>query len=196
MHRAKCARPGNVFATNAYIDLSERSHFPPATTNNPLTSPAPLSPADKKTISAARKELERTDSLLEEVNGLKQRYEEAGAKFALGEVDLLTTAALLSSSDSRAIVISNLRPPIKQLQREVIATCKDIIVAARQHTVDELHKKCASLEATERKSSLDLGVHNDDFLPSVLLERLRAQHKLALAAVSDHITRHDFNQLP
>tara|TARA_R110002110_G_scaffold414227_2_gene643766 strand:+ start:77 stop:589 length:513 start_codon:yes stop_codon:yes gene_type:complete len=160
------------------------------------TSQAPLSPADKKTIAAARKELERTDSLLEEVNGLKQRYEEAGSQFALGKVDLLTAAALLSSSDARAMVISNLRPPIKQLQREIVATCKDIIVAARQHTVDELHKKCASLEATERRSSSDLGIHNDNFKTSDLLERLCAQHKLALEAVSDRVSRANLNQLP
>mgnify|MGYP003661045109 CR=1 FL=1 len=159
------------------------------------TSPAPLSPADKKTISAARKELERTDSLLEEVNGLKQRYEEAGAKFALGEVDLLTTAALLSSSDSRAMVISNLRPPIKQLQREIVATCKDIIIAGRQHSVDELQKKAASLESIERTSSSELGLHADAFTPSELLERLRAQHKLALSAVSDRVSRANLNQL-
>lgn len=160
------------------------------------TSQAPLSPADKKTIAAARKELDRTDSLLEEVNGLKQRYEESGAEFALGKIDLLTAAALLSSADSRAMVISNLRPPIKQLQREIVATCKDIIVAGRQHSVDELQKKCASLEATERRSSSELGLHADAFGPSILLERLCAQHKHALGAVSDRISRASLNDLP
>ena len=160
------------------------------------TSPAPLSPADKKTISAARKEMERTDALLEEVNGLKQRYEEAGAKFALGEVDLLTTAALLSSADSRAMVISNLRPPIKQLQREILATCTDIVLKTRQHAVSELAIKTKNLENTERKSATDLGLRDDDFEPSVLLERIRQQHSIALKAASQRVTRDNFNQLP
>ena len=160
------------------------------------TSPAPLSPADKKAISAARKEMERTDALLEEVNGLKQRYEEAGAKFALGEVDLLTTAALLSSADSRAMVISNLRPPIKQLQREILATCTDIVLKTRQHAVSELAIKTKNLENTERKSATDLGLRDDDFEPSVLLERIRQQHSIALKAASQRVTRDNFNQLP
>ena len=160
------------------------------------TSPAPLSPADKKIISAARSEMQRTDNLLEEVNGLKQRYEESGAEFALGKIDLLTAAALLSSSDSRAVVISNLRPPIKQLQRQIIDTCRDIIIRGRQHSVDELQKKCAGLEAVERKSSSELGIHEDSFTPSILLERVRNNHKLALDTVRDRISRENLNQLP
>jgi len=85
---------------------------------------------------------------------------------------------------------------VKALQRETVASCTDIILKCRNHAVAELEGKCKGLENVERKSATDLGLLDDDFEPSVLLERIRQQHAIALKAVSQRVTRNEFNQLP
>tara|TARA_R110002110_G_scaffold71537_1_gene191130 strand:+ start:138 stop:656 length:519 start_codon:yes stop_codon:yes gene_type:complete len=160
------------------------------------TSPAKLSAADEKLIAAARKELSRTDKLLLEIGGLKEAFADAGKSFAEGKLDLLQAATILASSDDRASITGNLRPHVKALQKETVATCSDIILKCRNHAVSELAGKCQNLEAIERASAIELGLSDDDFLPSVLLERIRQQHALALKAASQRVTRADFNQLP
>lgn len=160
------------------------------------TSPAKLTAAEEKLISAARKELARTDALLLEINNLKAKFQNAGSEFAKGKLGLLEAATILASSDDRQSIIGNLRPHVKALQKETVATCSDIILKTRQHAVAELDGKCKRLEGIERKSASELGLLDDDFLPSVLLERIRQQHALALKAASQRVTRACFNLLP
>ena len=160
------------------------------------TSPAKLSAADEKLIAAARKELSRTDKLLLEIGGLKEAFADAGKSFAEGKLDLLQAATILASSDDRASITGNLRPHVKALQREVVNSCSEVILKCRAHAVSELASKSSTLEKTERKSASDLGLSDDEFLPSVLLERIRQQHSIALKQASQRVTRADFNQLP
>ena len=160
------------------------------------TSPAKLTAADEKLISAARKELARTDALLSEVNGLKEKFQNAGAGFAKGEMGILEAATILASSDDLANIRGNLRPPVKALQREIVSSCAGIILKCRNHAVNELAENCKRLESTERGSALELGLSDDDFEPSVLLQRVRQQHSIALKAASQRVTRACFNQLP
>ena len=160
------------------------------------TSPAKLTAADEKLISSARKELARTDALLLEINGLKEKFQNAGEGFAKGEIGIMEAATVLASSDNLASIRGNLRPPVKSLQRDIVKSCADIVFKCRQHAVAELEGKCKRLEETERKSAAELGLLEDDFLPSVLLERIRQQHAIALKAASQRVTRACFNQLP
>ena len=160
------------------------------------TSPPKLTAADEKIVEAARKELDRTDALLLEINGLKEKFQNAGSDFSKGKMGILEAATILASSDDLATVRGNLRPHVKALQREVVNSCSEVILKCRSHAVSELASKCSTLEKTERESASDLGLSDDEFLPSVLLERIRQQHSIALKQASQRVTRADFNQLP
>ena len=160
------------------------------------TSAPQLTAADSKTVEAARKELSRTDALLVEINGLKEKFQSAGSDFAKGKLGLLEAATILASSDDRASIIGNLRPHVKTLQREVVKSASEVILKCRAQAVSELAGKCKRLETTERKSAAELGLSDDDFLPSVLLLRVRQAHATALKQASQRVTRACFNLLP
>lgn len=160
------------------------------------TSAPQLTAAEAKLVSAAKKELERTDALLLEINNLKEKFQNAGSEFAQGKLGLLEAATILASSDNRQSIIGNLRPHVKALQKETVSTCSEVVLKCRNHAVSELAGKCQNLEATERASATDLGLSDDDFLPSILLDRVKQQHSIALKQASQRVTRADFNQLP
>lgn len=153
------------------------------------TSAYKLSPAEQKAIDTAKAEFVRTDALLEEILTLKQKFQNVGADFAAGKLDLMAAAGIIACDVDRPELIGKLRAPVKQLQREVLASVGEVLGNARQHGLDELAAKCKKLETVERQSSAELGIGDDDFTPSSLLESLREQHRRHAATVGTHFTK-------
>lgn len=166
-------------------------------TSAPTSKPT-LSKTDADVIAFARAELVRTDAMIDEILLLKDRLADFGRDYATGKISILEAAALLpaTSATARAEITSGLRHAVKVHQREILEGVAGVITKARQHAVDELLDKCRDLESTERESARNIGIIEDGYQPSLLLERLREQHRRALDSLTHRITRQDITALP
>jgi hypothetical protein len=81
------------------------------------------------------------------------------------------------------------------LAKEIVESVADLVEGHRQHAVDDLLDRCKQMETAERENARNVGIGDDDFRPSGLLESLREQHRRANGLIGTLITRSDLNQL-
>ncbi len=161
------------------------------------TSFPKLSAEDVRTLQTARAELIRTDKLIQEIRELPEKLRTAGERFSAGEIPLLTAAGLLSArnSEDRRLLIAGVKKPVQRRQCQILESCSEVFAKIRQHVITELADKCATLEKAERKTSADLGISADLYIPSGSLLSLREQHKRSHAEMSGPVTRQDLAAL-
>ncbi|MFC7335751.1 hypothetical protein ACFQY0_01075 [Haloferula chungangensis] len=138
------------------------------------------SAADKKRITDAITELARLDGILAEITDLREFLDSAGARFAAGELTMaeaVSTLAVSANSTDRGLLQSALRTPIKRAIKTTIADVADVLDAFHDDKEAQLKTKCADLEAIERQSAEEVGIHADEFAPSDTLCRLRESFK-------------------
>jgi hypothetical protein len=174
-------------------------------TNTVITNIAPtrvqttapkLSKADRDRLTHALAELHRLDARLDEVNNLRDAIAEAARGFAKGDLTLGQAAGLAGIEQNRlADVRGVLRHGPKMLAKEIVESVADLVEGHRQHAVDDLLDRCKQMETAERENARNVGIGDDDFRPSGLLESLREQHRRANGLIGTLITRSDLNQL-
>lgn len=163
---------------------------------NVTTSAPSITPAEKIRLETGLAQLAAFDSKLREVEHLRDAIRESGRQFALGEVSLGQAASLagidpMSVADTRGA----LRVGIKTLVRETVEDLADLVTKHRQHEVDDLADRCRKMEKGERANAKNIGIGDDDFRPSGLLEGLREQHRRTLRDSGGTITRSSLNTL-
>jgi hypothetical protein len=174
-------------------------------TNTVITNIAPtrvqttapkLTAADKSRLADALAELHRLDGRLDEVNNLRDAIAEAARGFAKGDLTLGQAAGLAGIEQNRlADVRGVLRHGPKMLAKETVEAVADLVEGHREHVVDDLLGRCKQMETAERENARNVGIGDDDFRPSGLLESLREQHRRANGLIGTLITRSDLNQL-
>jgi hypothetical protein len=164
------------------------------------TSVAPaapkLSPADQNRLAATLAELQRIDGVLVSIDGLREAVHAAAKNYARGIIPIEVAAGLACIEPARIPDARGaLRHGAKELMREQIAAVSDIVDNHRQSIVADLAAKCATMEKTERANARNVGIDDDSYRPSGLLESLREQHRRAAGQVGVSITRADLNAL-
>jgi hypothetical protein len=130
------------------------------------------------------------------VNNLRDAITDAARGFARGELTLGQAAGLAGIEQSRlADVRGVLRHGPKTLAKETVEAVADLVEGHREHVVDDLLGRCKQMETAERDNARNVGIGDDDFRPSGLLESLREQHRRAHGLIGTLITRSDLNQL-
>lgn len=160
------------------------------------TSAPDFTAPQKARLQDALVKLAAFDEKLFEVERLRDAIRESARQFALGEINLAQAAAVAGIPPvAVADVRGALRTGVKALIRETIADLEDLIVQHRQHTVDDLAARCRKMEKAERENCRAIGIGDDDFRPSGLLEGLREQHRRTLRDSNGTITRGSLNDL-
>jgi hypothetical protein len=156
------------------------------------TSAPKLSASDTAALKHAKNEFYRLEKLLADVSNLKFSLAEIGEQFAAGKVDLLTAASVICSSlDQRHEMMQALRTPLKQAQKQAMASAKSIVEKTRKHACDELAEKCRVMENGERENALTIGIGADDYRPSGMLESLREQYRRAIKTITEPVSLSD-----
>jgi hypothetical protein len=186
-------------------NLTKRITITIMATNTVITNIAPtrvqttapkLTAADKSRLADALAELNRLDARLDEVNNLRDFVNAAAVAFGRGELTISQAAGLATIDparlpDARGV----LRAGCKSVAKGVVEAVADLVEGHREHVVDDLLGRCKQMETAERDNARNVGIGDDDFRPSGLLESLREQHRRAHGLIGTLITRSDLNQL-
>ncbi len=165
-------------------------------TSVPIPAPK-ISAQDKARLREILDELARLDGKRAEINNLRKLAKSAAAAYADGELSLMQAAGLAAIPPGTIPAARlALRNGIRRLQGELIEANADLIHSHRAHVVDSLAEKCKAMESGERRNAAAVGISEDEFAPSALLESLRQQHLNALRDLDSRIvTRAGINDL-
>jgi hypothetical protein len=151
---------------------------------NPITTiPAPAykpTPAETKTLKAAKTKVEHLNGLLAISGDLKAHAVTLQEQLVQGEASILDVAPMLwlcGDPDRRNQLAPALRKPIREALTAECSALTPIFENARTHQADHAAKLCSETEKTERKQAAKAGLNDDEYQPSELLMRLRETHK-------------------
>jgi hypothetical protein len=154
-----------------------------ATIPNIKTAAPKFSKADVDRISKTAAEVEAVTERMNALNdrrSVKAVLAESANSFAIGKTGLaeaiLANSAGIAATDE---VIAVLRSACKNQLKALFLSAQPDIQAADNHRVAELAAVAAKQETTERADAAELGIADDDFQPSPLLEKLRETHRRA-----------------
>ena len=158
-----------------------------ATTGNApvlqLDSTVKFTADEKKALGVIIGRIEVLQSKMPEAADLKSTADVVDS-FVDGKTDLLTASAVLAHTDKaaeRSDAVKPLRRAIKDRINELAEHGREFVLRSAKADVEELAGKCSKLEKAERAAQEAAGIHPDIYTPSQALQRLRENHKAALA---------------
>lgn len=145
--------------------------------NTPPTSAPSFTQAelDRITDIAAKVAVsdKQLDSLLDRQR-IKDLIAELPNKWAEGNASFTEAlAGSLVSDSSVSSLVPALRSAAKTRIKVLIASLSDLVVKYTEHRLAELTALAGKLEASERRTSATLGIEDDVFEPSPMLQALR-----------------------
>lgn len=158
------------------------------------TSPPKLSKSDRERIVKALSALADADCRYAEIEAIRDHIRTAARSYADGSVNLRESIAMAAIEGARVNEVRGaLRSGCRAYVNEIVSDVNDIVLRHREHQADELAKKCQAMEFNERRNAREIGIHDDDFRASGLLERLREQHARTKRQVSGNVSRADIS---
>lgn len=174
----------------------------PALATRPKTPPPAFNAEELANIRQAVAEVASIEARLlplTDHRAIRELLAEMPDAYGRGEVCLATAIyGSLTSDAPTSDVISSLRAGCKRQLKAVYQPLRDLIARADAHRLAALAELAAKLQAVEMENAAQLGIENDNFQPSDLLNSLRETLSRETAEVSvlpQEVRRGDFSRL-